>query len=233
MAVEERFTELPAASTANLTDIICAVQGYTSPSNLGLSTQQTLQQIYNLFANNVIQYYAGNPNGNVAGNVYGLLWDTVDNILWVCTTTGTTVTAVWKKSITLTAGSGVSISQAGSNITISSNSITSNFVVVSTTSASMVSNTTYQPNNVGLVTLTLPPTSSAGDRIAVCGYGSGKWIIAQNAGQNIQIGNVSSTVGVGGSVAAKNQYDSITLICSLANTSWQALVAPQGTLTVV
>ncbi len=46
--------------------------------------------------------YAGNPNGNVAGVAAGpgsltsaMLWDTTHNVLWICTTTGTSTTAVW------------------------------------------------------------------------------------------------------------------------------------------
>lgn len=48
------------------------------------------------------QVYAGDPNGHVAGNAAvagvsapSLVWDTTDGIYWVCTTTGTTTTAVW------------------------------------------------------------------------------------------------------------------------------------------
>jgi len=233
MTIEERFTELSTVSSATLNDIICVVQGYVSPSSLGLSTQQTLQQVYNLFQSNVILFNAGNPNGSVAGNTYQLCWDTVDNILWVCTTSGTSSTAVWKKSITLTAGAGISISQSGNTITISSTAASGSFVVVSGTSQSMVVDTTYQPNNVGLVTLTLPVTSALGDQIDITGFGSGMWTIAQNAGQNIQIGNISSTVGAGGSVSATNRYDGISLVCTVANTTWQTINGPQGTLTIV
>ena len=96
---DEMFTELPQVQTADLTDIICAVQGYVNGESLGVSVQESLQQIYNLFAQNLIQGYAGNPNGHVAGNTYGLLWDTLHNIAWVCTTTGTADTAVWTKLI--------------------------------------------------------------------------------------------------------------------------------------
>ena len=46
--------------------------------------------------------YAGNPNGNVAGVAAGpgsltsaMLWDTSHNVLWICTTSGTSTTAVW------------------------------------------------------------------------------------------------------------------------------------------
>lgn len=45
-----------------------------------------------------IQTYAGNPNGNVAGNAtapVSFVWDSTDNLLWVCTTTGISTSAVW------------------------------------------------------------------------------------------------------------------------------------------
>lgn len=45
--------------------------------------------------------YAGNPNGNVAGNQGGgtvpasSIWDSIDNLIYVCTTTGNAAAAVW------------------------------------------------------------------------------------------------------------------------------------------
>ena len=95
MATEEMFTSLPTVGTAMMSDIICAVQGYVSPSNLGLSVQETLQQVYNLFQANIILFNSGNPNGAVAGTTYQFCWDTLDYILYICTTSGTSSTAVW------------------------------------------------------------------------------------------------------------------------------------------
>jgi hypothetical protein len=95
MAIEKKFTELPEAATAGMSDIICAVQGYISPSVLGISVQETLQQVYDLFQANVILFYSGNPNGFVAGTTFQLCWDTVNEIMYVCTTSGTSSTAVW------------------------------------------------------------------------------------------------------------------------------------------
>ena len=50
----------------------------------------------------LIQVNAGNPNGNVAGSAAvagrsapSLVWDVTNSILWACTTTGTSGTAVW------------------------------------------------------------------------------------------------------------------------------------------
>lgn len=49
-----------------------------------------------------IQVFAGDPNGNVAGNAgavggsgASMVWDTTNNLMYVCTTTGTADTAVW------------------------------------------------------------------------------------------------------------------------------------------
>jgi len=115
MATEEMFTSLPTVSSAQMTDIICAVQGYTSPTVLGLSVQETLQQVYNLFQSNIILFNAGNPNGVVAGTTYQFLWDTLDSILWICTTSGTSSTAVWTRAH-INDGYTTTVTAAGSTI---------------------------------------------------------------------------------------------------------------------
>lgn len=84
----EKFTQLPGVANSTLSDIICAVQA-------GVSSQETLQQVFSLMLSNTILHHAGNPNGLVAGNVYQLLWDTTNNVLYVCTVSGNAVTAVW------------------------------------------------------------------------------------------------------------------------------------------
>ena len=122
----ERCTELPVTSAATMSDIICAVQGYVSPSNLGLSVQETLAQVFALFQNNMILSNAGNPNGAVAGSTYQLCWDTTDSLLYICTTTGTSSTAVW--TLITSGGAG-------------------NFNVITGTSAAMKVDNTYQPDN--------------------------------------------------------------------------------------
>ena len=87
----EKFTQLPVVTSSTTADIICAVQA-------GTSTQQTLAQVLALSLSQTILTYAGNPNGNVAGTTYQLLWDSTDSVLWVCTTTGTTSSAIWSKA---------------------------------------------------------------------------------------------------------------------------------------
>jgi hypothetical protein len=235
MPIEEMFTSLPAVSNATMNDIICAVQGYAGSANLGLSVQETLGQVYALFQSNVILYNAGNPNGVVAGTTYQLCWDTTNNILYVCTTSGAASSAVWKKSIMLTAGSGIAITQAGNTITVSSidGGLAWNNVV--TAAVTMVSNNAYVANDASsLVTLTLPVTSAFGDVIYVLGQSSGGWSIAQNAGQKIIIGTGVSTAGASGSVSSTHANDSIMLGCVVANTTWQSIGSPQTNgLTIV
>ena len=106
----------------------------------------------------------------------------------------------------------------------------SEVIVVGPTS--MVANNGYVTNNAAPVTLTLPVTAAFGTLIRVAGKGAGGWIIAQNGGQNIQVGNVSSTVGVGGSIASTNAFDAIELLCTTANTTWTAISSPVGVLTI-
>jgi len=238
MAIEEMFTSLPTTTSAQMSDIICAVQGYVSPSSLGLSVQETLQQVYNLFQSNIILFNAGNPNGSVAGSTYQLCWDTTNMILYVCTTSGTSSTAVWTKSIQLTAGSNIAISQAGNNITISGTAIPGvSWTNVSGTSQAMVADGGYVAANAGTVTLTLPVTAGFGTILYIVGQGSGGvggWTIAQNSGQDIHIGSAVSTTGVGGSVSSTNTFDSLVLLCTVADTTWVALGAPQSSgLTIV
>ncbi len=109
-----------------------------------------------------------------------------------------------------------------------------NWNTVTGTSLTMAVNNGYFPNNVGLVTLTLPATSAVGDEIAISGQGSGGWTIAQAAGQQVQIGSVASTLGAGGSVASTNRYDSLRLVCMVANTLWTTTGGVQSAgLTIV
>jgi len=97
---------------------------------------------------------------------------------------------------------------------------------VTATSASMIFSRTYVSNNAALVTLTLPATAPAGSVIRILGLGAGGWTIAQNAGQSITVGGSTSTIGVTGSVASSNQYDTVKLICIVADTEWSVLGKP-------
>lgn len=232
MSTTKTFTELGAVSSATLNDIICAVQGYVPEVATGTSYQETLGQIFSLFLSNAILYNTGNPNSAIAGSTYQLCWDTVNSILYICTTTGTSSTAVWKKVITLSAGSGINISQSGNNITISSSATGLGWSSVSGPTMMAINSGYVTTSSFGVVALTLPTTSVVGDAIQVIGNGSSGWEIIYGAGQYIIIGSATSTV-TSGSIASTNQYDALYLICTIANTAWQTVSGPQGDLTIV
>lgn len=133
---------------------------------------------------------------------------------------------------TITAGTGIQITNGAGSITIAGLGGGYTWNNVTGTSQTMAVDNGYVPNNAALVTLSLPTTAAFGTTFYIQGSGAGGWKIAQNAGQNIQFGSVSSTVGVTGYIASTNRYDSVQLLCIVADTTWTVLTAPQGVLTV-
>ncbi len=155
---------------------------------------------------------------------------------WLALTDGQIVigsTAGAPAAATLSAGPGISISNASNAVTISGTGSGIGWTEVTGTTQAMVADNGYVANNVGLVTLTLPTTAAFGTAISIIGKGAGGWLIAHNANQLIHVGSVVSTTGVGGSIASTNAFDSIDLICTVANTTWTTLGGPQGNLTIV
>jgi hypothetical protein len=89
-----------------------------------------------------------------------------------------------------------------------------------TSSTTMLPNTYYVANSSSLLSFALPTTANFGDVFHVTGKGSGGWIITQNAGQQINFGDVSTTLGTSGYLENTNPYDSVTLVCVAANTAF-------------
>ena len=81
--------------------------------------------------------------------------------------TGATPTAA-----TITAGTGISISNGAGSITISGSGGGYSWTEVTGTSQAMAVNNGYIANNAGLVTLTLPATAAVGDTVIVQGKGT-------------------------------------------------------------
>ena len=132
---------------------------------------------------------------------------------------------------TLTAGSGISITDGAGSVTIAATGVSATTEVTGT-SATMVANNDYIANNAGLVTLTLPTTAALGTEIGVFYKGAGGWLVAQNAGQQIRIGTSTSTSGTGGSLASSAAGDCIKLKCITADTLFEVF-STQGNITVV
>lgn len=137
-------------------------------------------------------------------------------------------------NINIIGAGGVTVSgtPGTSTLTITASATAFTWNEITGTSSAMLVNNGYVANNAGLVTLTLPAVATFGDVIQVVGKGAGLWAIAQNAGQSINFGTLTSTVGAGGSVAAISQYDCVSLLCTAANTTW-TVTSAIGNLTVV
>ncbi len=133
---------------------------------------------------------------------------------------------------TITAGTGITVTNGAGSITIASTAGSFPWTEVTGTSAGMAVNNGYIANNAGLVTLTIPTTAAIGDIVRVTGKGAGGWLIAQNAGETIYFGASTTTTGVGGSLASTLARDGIELVCVTANNDWNVL-SVQGNLTVV
>lgn len=147
--------------------------------------------------------------------------------LLIGNTTGNTLTKA-----TLTAGSGISVTNGGGSITIATTNgqgITWNEVTGTSQTAAV--NNGYITNNAGLVTVTLPSTASIGHIVEIAGAGAGGWRIAQNASQVINFGTAATTTGTGGRLDSVNRYDAVRLICITANTTW-TVISSQGNITV-
>lgn len=133
---------------------------------------------------------------------------------------------------TLSAGAGISITNAANSITIAVSGGGTTWTDVTTSTQALVIANGYVTDRAGGVTYTLPSTAALGDEIIILGK-LGAWTIAQNANQQILVSSASSTVGITGTVASTNVGDCITMNCITAGAStvWRA-ASYVGNLTV-
>lgn len=165
----EKVTQLPTVANATLADIIYAVQG-------GVSVQETLQQVAALFLANNILNFAGNPNGNVAGTTFQLCYNTTNAQLFVCTTSGSAVTAVWTlvgANLLLPANGGtgvanptahgIAVAEGSSNYTFKT--LTNGQLLIGSTGADPVAGTITAGTGISIVngagSITISGTASA------------------------------------------------------------------------
>ena len=75
-------------------------------------------------------------------------------------------------------------------------------------------------NNMAPVVFTMPTTAPVGTIIRIVGLGTGLWEISLNDGQNIV---ASSEINVGTIVASTFEFDTIEMVCAVANTTFIVL----------
>lgn len=132
---------------------------------------------------------------------------------------------------TLTAGTGVAITNGAGSITVSTTGGGLAWQTIGASSTLAVNNG-YICSSGAALALALPATSSVGDTITVTLDGSTSWTITQAAGQSIQFGSSTTTVGAGGSLASTADGDTITMVCSVANLKFN-VISSIGNITLV
>lgn len=184
--------------------------------NAGVTYKETVSQLSSLLASTIHL---------TAANIFGLT-----NGQLLIGNTGNPATAS-----TLSAGTNISINNAAGSITINSSGLAGfNYTVVTANVMGLVANNGYITNSTDtlVVAYTLPAVIAVGTVIEIIGQSNGGWTLAQNAGQTVHIDNVSTTVGVGGSLATTARYESIKLVCTVANNEFVAS-SVVGNLTIV
>lgn len=229
------ISNLPAATQVNSPDLFPIVQaGVTKKATIAMiitATQTGLiiteSQVTGLTADLAARLIAANnlsdlTNKPLALNNLGLPTLTNGQV-WIGSTGFNPVNA------TLTAGTGMSIVNGAGSITLNAAGGGMTWTTVTGTTQAAAVNNGYIANNAGTVTITLPATAAVGSFIAVHGLGAGGWTLAANAGQTIQYGNVATTVA--GSFSSTNQYDTIWVMCMVANTTWSVITSVSSGLT--
>lgn len=142
-------------------------------------------------------------------------------------------TGVDPVAATLTAGTGISITNGAGSISIASSGGGLSWTVVTGATQALAVNNGYIANNAGTVVFTLPATAAVGSIIEVTGINNNTgWQIAQNAGQTIYFGTSSTTTGAGGSLASTKTRDTVKLLCVVANNDFN-VIDSIGNITVV
>jgi hypothetical protein len=163
---------------------------------------------------------AGGGTGNTTFTAYSV----------ICA--GTTATGAFQNVSGVGTAGQVLTSAGASALPTWSNPVDNLWSVITVNQTAAVNNG-YICNKAGLLTLLLPTTAAVGTIIEVTGMNTALgWTVTQNASQQIFIGTSSTTSGTGGSLSSSNIYDSVKLVCNVANTSWIA-VSFVGNLTVV
>lgn len=103
---------------------------------------------------------------------------------------------------------------------------------IQTTNTTMATGNGYIPNSSSLINYTIPASAAVGDHFKIVGWGTGGWKLKQSSGQTVHYSGTNTTTGTGGSIASQSRYDTIEIVCVVANTDF-VVVEAQDSLTVV
>lgn len=118
----------------------------------------------------------------------------------------------------LTAGTGISITNAAGSITISASTSGLGWSTISGTTQAADVNNGYIVGNAGQTTITLPAVFAIGDVVIIKGLGAAGWILAANTGDIIQLGQTATSAG--GTLTSAGNFDTVYVTGLVANTTW-------------
>ena len=139
-----------------------------------------------------------------------------------------TTSGAFSSTFTMTAGTSVTFPTSGTLAVVGGvGSFTWNDISGTTQAATI--NNGYIVSNASQTTVTIPAAAAEGSVFAVQGKGAAGWVLQMNTGQTVHYGSSASSSA--GSLASTNQWDSVSIVCVTANTTF-AVYASQGVLTV-
>jgi hypothetical protein len=124
---------------------------------------------------------------------------------------------------TLTAGPGIAISNGPGSITISNTGAGPAWTNISASQALVSDNGYICTAPGGALVLSLPATSAFGTEIEIYLYGAASFQITQGAGQQIELAQIKTTLGAGGSLTSTGQGDSLRMLCVVPDLFWVVL----------
>ena len=138
-------------------------------------------------------------------------------------TAGTTATGAFQNVVGVGTAGQVLVSAGASALPVWADATGGTWSVI-TASQNIAVNNNYICNKAGTLVLTLPAAAAVGDVTTITGINTATgWQIAQASGQQIFFGTSSTTLGATGTLTSSAIRDSITIVCVVANTTWNVL----------
>lgn len=132
---------------------------------------------------------------------------------------------------TLTAGTGISITNGAGSITLNASGAGLNWTVVTGLTQAMAVNNGYIANNAGTINFTLPLTAAVGSVMAITGINNNTgWQLTLNTGQTVHMGTLSTTTTTGTMTSTRTR-DTIFIVCVVANTDFN-VINSMGNITI-
>lgn len=131
---------------------------------------------------------------------------------------------------TLTGTGGITFTTGAGSLAINNTAGGLNWTIITADQTAAI-NTAYICNKGTVLTLTMPSTAAVGSVIAVMNINiaAGTKVLSANPGQ-LNFGNSAATANTG-SFTSIALYDSLTMVCIVANTTW-AVYGAQGNWTI-